>query len=111
MRCDGDRPGVLAGRADQGLADHILREHGRPEQLRGDLRDFFPPVGAAALGGHGGRRADAPHVRRGAGVLDPADQHRHVRALPAPVGVQLVEDQELQPLGHPDQRPPVIRAG
>ena len=86
-------------------------QYGRPEQLRGDLRHLLPPVGAAALGGHGGRRADAPHVRRRAGVLDPADQHRHVRTLPAPVGVQLVEDEELQPLGHPDQRPPVIGPG
>ena len=70
-----------------------------------------PLLGAAALGGHGGRGADALHVRRGAGVLDPADQQRHVRALPAPVGVQLVEDEELQALGHPDQRPPVVGPG
>ena len=53
---------------------------------------------AGALGGHGRRGADALHVRRGAGVLHPADEHRDVRALPAAVGVQLVEDEELQPV-------------
>ena len=42
-------------------------------------------------------------VRRVAGVADPADQQRHVRALAAPVGVQLVEDQEPQAPGRLDQ--------
>ena len=33
---------------------------------------------------------------------DPAHQHRHIRTLPAPVGVELIEDQELQPLRRTD---------
>jgi hypothetical protein len=38
-----------------------------------------------------------------AGFPDPPDEEGHIRALPAPVGVQLVEDQEAQALGRSDQ--------
>ena len=65
---------------------------------------------ALALGGHRGRGADALDVRRVAGVLEPPDQQRHVRALPAAVGVQLVQDEEPQALGRLDQAA-VVRAG
>ena len=38
-------------------------------------------------------------------VAEPADEQGHVRALAAPVGVQLVQDQEPQALGGLDQSP------
>lgn len=43
-------------------------------------------------------------------VADPADEHRDVRALPSPVGVQLVKDEELQALCRRDQMLALLRA-
>ncbi len=108
----GYGPGCLVGRPDQGLADDPLRQHRRTEQPAGHPGHLAPLVLPGALGGHGRRGADALEGLRGAaGLTHAADQERHVRALPASVGVQLVEDQELQPLGHADQAGPVVRPG
>ncbi len=102
----------LLGRPDEGLADDPLRQDRRTEQPAGDPGHLAPLVLPGPLGRHGRRGADALQGRRGpAGLADPADQERHVRALPAAVGVQLVEDQELQSLGHADQAGPVVRPG
>ena len=49
-----------------------------------------------ALRSHRGRRPDALDVGRVAGIAKAADQERHVRPLAAPVGVQLIEHQELK---------------
>ena len=106
-----DRAGVLGGRADQGLADDVLLGDGGVEDLEGDVGDGLAPLLARSLGRHGRRGADALHVLGLAGVLDPPDEQRHVRALAAPVGVHLVEDEELKAAGHPDQRPAVVGAG
>ena len=94
----------------QGLADHPLRIDGCAEQRGRDPRDLLLLLLRAALGGHRRRRADALDVRRVAGVLEPSDQKRDVGALPPAVGVQLVQDEEPQALGRPDEAA-LVRAG
>ena len=58
------------------------------------------PAARSHVPGAGQRRrgADALERRRPEASRDAADQQRHVGPLPAPVGVQLVEHQELQAL-------------
>ena len=53
--------------------------------------------------GHGRAGADDLELVAGALVTQPADQHGYVGALPAAVGVQLVESEELEALGGADQ--------
>ena len=87
----------------QRLPDDMAGLDGDAEQGRRHVGDGLPLGAGVALRGHRGGGADALHVRRVAGVAEPADEQRHVRALAAPVGVQLVEDEELQAPGRLDQ--------
>ena len=66
-------------------------------------------LGEGAGAGERRRRADAPQVRRLAGIPNAADEQRDVGALAAAVRVQLVEHQEREALRRPDERL-VVRA-
>ena len=99
----GDRGRI--GDPLQRLPDHMAGLDRDAEQGGRHVGDRLPLIAGVALRGHRGRRADALNVRRVAGVAEPADEQRHVRALAAPVGVQLVQDQELQAPGRLDQAP------
>ncbi len=107
----GDGGGCLVGRADQGLADDALGPDRRTEERARDPRDLLPLILERALRRHGGRCADALEVLRLAGLADAADQQGDVGALAAAVGVQFVEDEELQAARHADEAVPVVRAG
>jgi hypothetical protein len=50
-------------------------------------------------------------VLRPACLADPADEQRHVGTLPAAVGVQLVQHEEVQAGGHPDEALAVLGPG
>ena len=88
----------LRRRALQRFPDHLLRGEGHPEQALGHLGHGAPLLIGSAVVGHGGGGADADHVVAN-GVAAAADQHRHVGPLAAPIGVQLVEHEEPEPLG------------
>ena len=68
------------------------------EERLGDLGDFALLLLGRPAAGHRGRSADADDVVAAEGLTAAPDQQRDVRALPAAVGVQLVEDQEAQAL-------------
>ena len=87
----------LRRRALQRFPDHLLRGEGHPEQTLRHLSHGAPLLIGSAVVGHGGGSADADHVVAD-GVAAAADQHRHVGPLAAPIGVQLVEHEEPEPL-------------
>ena len=71
------------------------------EEARGEGGDGLAAFAGRGLtvGHHRGRGADVDQVRRGAALFQPTDEHGHVCALPAAIGVQLVEDQEADTAG------------
>ncbi len=89
--------------APQSLPDDRGGHHGRPEEQRGDPRDLGALVRPGAAGGEGGRRADALELRRRHPVADASDEEGDVRPLAPAVGVQLVEDEEPEPLRGVDE--------
>lgn len=97
--CEVDWP----GRPAQRLTEHVIGGHRGAEDPAGDAGDRCTLVGQRPFAGQGGRRAHELQVRRPARLPRPPRQQRDVGTLAAPVGVQLVEDQELQPLGGPHQ--------
>ena len=70
-----------------------------PEETSGDLSDLCLLVGDRSTARHRRGRTDALQVRSLAGVADPPYEQGDVGALAAAIGVQLVEHEELQPLG------------
>jgi hypothetical protein len=110
----GQVTGPAGGRSShplQRLVDHVLRRHGHPEQPGRHLPHRLPLLGVAALAGHGRRRSHTLHIRCLASLPDPAGKQRHIRALPAPVGMQLVEHQKPQPPRGLDQLAPLLGTG
>lgn len=85
--------------------DHVFPGDGLAEQRAGHARHDRLPVVGAARAGHRRRRADADHVACLEPLPKPADQERHVRPLPAPVRVKLVENKEREPLAMRDHPP------
>ena len=61
-------------------------------------------LGKCARAGDRGRRSDVLQAGRLELVADAATEHGDISALPASVGVELVESQELQPLRRLDDR-------
>ena len=111
----------LRRRAFQRFADDLPGREVHAEQGLGHLRHFAPLILAAPATRHrgGGADADDPVVEGDAvagsdtvaggdavaeSVAAAADEHCDVRPLSAPVGVQLVEDEEPETLGGPHQR-------
>ena len=104
----------LRRRAFQRFADDLLGREVHPEQGLRYLRHLAPLILAAPAAGHRGRGADADDAAAGCGavagggavadgVAAAADEHRDVGPLAAPIGVQLVEDEEPEALGGPHQ--------
>ena len=105
MRCRSAVAALAAGSVIRSRVSPITwsGSTGSAEQGGRDLGDRLLLLLGAALGGHRRRRADALDVRRVADVPEPSHEERYVRALPAPVGVQLVQDEEPQALGRLDR--------
>jgi hypothetical protein len=90
------------------LADDVLGQHAGAEQLPGH-GGHLPLLFAGVVGtGQRGGRAYTLDPGGVEGVSHPPDQHGHVGPLPAAVGVQLVEDQELKAPGGLDDGPPLL---
>lgn len=85
------------------LADHRLRMHVGTEEISGHASDFAALLVERARPGDRGGGADVLEIRRLELLPEPAAEHGDIGTLPAAVGVQLVEDEELQPLGRFDQ--------
>jgi hypothetical protein len=75
------------------------------EQTARDGRDLRGTVLTRAAAGHRGAGPDAAQRRRLAALAHAAHRHGHVGALPAAVGVQLIEDEEPQPSCHLAKKP------
>ena len=84
----------LAGDSAQCLRDHVFSPDLCPEQLRRHTRDIDVALSSGAFSGQRGRSADALDLFGAGRLADAAHQHRHIRALAAPVGVELVQHQE-----------------
>ena len=82
----------------KGLGNDVRRRDGCPEQAGSDAGDGVIALVSAALCRHGRAGADAKEVGIGA-VTHPANQHGHVGALPTPVSMEFVKDEEAQILG------------
>ena len=93
----------LGRRAFEGLADDLLRREGHAEQRLRHLRHFEILLLAAPAARHGGGGAHAEEFVP-EGVATAANEHRDVGALAPAIGMQLVEDEELEPLGGSHQR-------
>ncbi len=90
------------GRSLKCLADDPGRLDCRSEEPGRDSRNLAPLFGQRAFGCQGRRGSDALHARGFRRRPQTAHEERHVATLSPPVGVQLVENQELQSLrlGH-----------
>ena len=88
----------LRGRTLQRLADDLGGIEGDAEQQLGDLGDLALLLFRGPATGHGGRGADTGDVVTTKRLTAAPDQEGHIGALAPAVGVQLVEDQEPQPL-------------
>ena len=93
----------LRRRTLQRLAYDLPGREVHPEQGLRYARHLAALLRAAPAAGHRGRGADAEGAVA-EGVAAAADEHRDVRALAAPVGMQLVEDEEPETLCGPHQR-------
>ncbi len=99
----------VRGGAHQRLPHHVLGPDLGAEEAGRDAGHHASTVLERALARHRGAGADELEVVGLALVAQAADQHRHVRALPAAVGVQLVQRQEPQPLRGPNQLVALVR--
>ncbi len=89
----------------------MFRLDGGAEDPGGYRGDVALLVSDSAAAGHGGGGPDAlQRVMRSACFTDAAYEHADVCALAAPVGMQLVEDEELQSLCCLDERGPFVGA-
>ena len=85
----------------QGLGDDVIGGNLGAKQLAGHPRHSRIAFGGAALGSHRRRGADTDQI--GIEPLPhPSYQQRHISTLAAAVGVQFIENQELQTLGITD---------
>ena len=92
---------IPVGAALQRLSDDVFAGDLGAKEFAGDLRHGGIAFFGRAFGGHRGRGADAKQL--GVKPLPhPPHQQRYVRTLAPPVGMQLIEDQELQSLGIAD---------
>jgi hypothetical protein len=84
------------------LTDDPGGQHFGAEELRGDARNLFLLLRPGALAGERRRGSYVDEVVGFRGLADATDQQGDVDALPAAVGMELVEDQEAEPLclGH-----------
>ena len=111
---DRGAEGVTSGRARDGghpfqrLVDHVRDRDLAAEKLAGALGDDGPRCFPRRPGGEGGAGPDHLHVAA-SGLLDTAEEHGHVGALPAPMKVQLVNAEEAQFSGRRSQQRPFIR--
>ena len=88
----------LRRRTFKGFADNLLRRKGHSEQGLRHLRHFELLFVAASAACHRGGGSDAKDVVA-EGVAASANEHRDIGALAPAIGVQLVEDEELEALG------------
>ena len=88
----------LRRRTLKGFADDLTGRKGHAEQGLRHLRHFELLLVAASAARHGGGGADTEDVVP-EGVAAAANEHRDVGALAPAIGMQLVEDEELEALG------------
>ncbi|MCY4375068.1 MAG: hypothetical protein OXC31_15005 [Spirochaetaceae bacterium] len=89
-------------RALQGLTDNLIGPELHTEQGLRDVRYGASFVVAAAFARHGGGGSNAEHIITDR-MAAATNEHGHISALPAAVGVQLVEHEESQTLRRPYQ--------
>ncbi len=83
---------------DQGFFDDVVRRYHRSEESASERGDR-PAALLWWSGGardHGRTGTDVQQIRIPAALLQSADEHGYVGALPAAIHVQLVEDEELK---------------
>ena len=83
-------------RPGKGFLDDPLRCHGNAENSARDIGNGNLPFLLRVAARHRRAGANAQQVRIAAAFAQPADQQRHVGALPAAVGVELVQYDELE---------------
>lgn len=78
----------------QRFGDDVFRPNGRAKQSGGNARHHFTAVRSVAFARHCGRcpGRDQMLVK---GLAYPPHEQGHVRALPAAIGMQLIQDEEL----------------
>ena len=95
---------AVRGGPDQRLGDDMVREDLSPEDPARDLGHIKLLLGDCPPAGHSRRCADALKcLVSPARLPHAANQHPHIGALPATIGVQLVQDEELEALRRFDQ--------
>ena len=99
LECESIVRGAL-----QRFIDHSIWTHLRSKKPCGNTSHHPGSVCACALVGHGGRgsNADGWCLVWCAAVPQPTDKDGHVRSLAPPIGMELIKDNELQPLGMVD---------
>lgn len=101
---------TVRGDPFQRLADNVLGAHIGAEQSRADSRQMLLTLLVGSLRGQGGGSPDTPEGLRARRLAQPPNQQRHIGALPPPVAMQLVENQEAQRTESPHELPiPVTR--
>ena len=88
----------LRRRTFEGFADDLLRRERHAEKRLRHFRHFALLLVAASAARHGGGGADAEEVVA-EGVAAAANEHRDIGALAPAIGMQLVEDEELEAPG------------
>ena len=83
----------------ESLLDHLIGRHIVAEQGGGRCRHLALPVGSGLAARHRRRRADADHIVAAGSESAASDEQRDIGALPAPIGVELIEDQKPEPAG------------
>ena len=102
---------VDLGVGNELFLDDLGSRHRMPEEATGEIGY----CGAAnlgrdgAIGDHGRARPDMHQSRSCAAFLQAADQHRYIGALPAAIGVQLVEYEKTQTAGSAVEKTLVFR--
>ena len=87
---------MFLGHPAQRLSDDAFRLHHRAEEPAGHLGNGCLLLCEGPTRGQGGGCAHALHVWAFARLPHAAHQQSYIRALPPPIGVQLVEHQEAQ---------------
>ena len=100
FRLDIRQAQPIVGRSAQGFVDNRVRSDLHTEQTRCRFGDCYCPAFAVAFVRHRGGRSytDRRGVRR-ATIAQPSDQDSDIGALPASIGMQLVENDELETVG------------